>query len=258
MIVAACGRISFDATTGDATSDSIGDGQPADSASCFIASAAGRVTAYGFADSAMLGHDSVGTNHLTTIVGTPTPSTDVPPGHLGLSLALDGASGLCLDAGWTFDSTADHTVCWWSKQAVLPTIDNTADQFTHTCSYDTWTANSGTTYRWTINNCNSGVIQDIDVPNVYTANTWVQICQTYERAALRRTVYINGDTTNPHVVIDTDPILMPQGQYWCIGAYYFTGSGGAFWTGEIYAPIWFDRVLPAADIARIHGEACAP
>ena len=259
MIVAACGRIGFDATTtGDALGSNTGDGQPADAA-CFVASAAGRVTAYNFADTAMLGHDSVGSNHLTTVAGTPVLSTDLPPGHAGFSLALDGASGLCLDTGWTFDSTADHTVCWWSKQTTLPTIDNTADQFTHTCSYDTWTANAGTTYRWRINNCNTGNALNLDVPNVYTANTWVNICQTYERALLRRTVYINGDTANPHVVIDTDPILMPPDQYWCVGAYYFNGpGGGAFWTGQIYAPIWFDRVLSPTDIATIHTQACAP
>lgn len=258
-ILTACGRIGFDATsTGDAVGSNIGDSQPADAA-CFIASAPGRVATYGFADMAMLGRDVVGGNHLTTVVGTPMQSTDVPPGHLGHSLSLDGASGLCLDAGATFDTTADHTVCWWSKQTTLPTINNTADQFTYTCGYDTWTTNAGTTYRWTINNCNSGVSQVLDVPNVFSAGTWVHICQTYERAALRRTVYIDGDITNPHAVTDTDPILMPGGFYWCLGAYYFSGSGGsAYWTGQIYAPVWFDRVLAPSDIARIHSEACAP
>lgn len=258
MMIAACGRVGFDATTRDAIGSNADDGPPADAA-CFIASAAGRVSAYGFADTAMLGRDGVGGNHLTTVVGTPQQSTDVPPGHVGYSLGLDGGSGLCLMTGWTFDTTADHTVCWWSKQTTLPLTDNSANQFAHTCSYDTWTANSGTTYRWRINNCNTGVAQNLDVPNVFTAGTWVHICQTYERAILRRTVYINGDTANPFVQTDTDPILMPPDQYWCLGEYYFDGSGGgAFWTGMIHAPIWFDRVLPPADIATIHAQSCAP
>ena len=244
----------------DATRDAIGaqDGPSLDAA-CFVASAPGRVAAYDIADAGALGHDAVGTNHLTHVDGNPQQSTDVPPGFPGHSLSLDGGSGLCLMTGWTFDSTQDHTACWWSKQTTLPTTDNSANQFAHTCSYDTWTANAGTTYRWRINNCNTGVPLNLDVPNVFTADTWVHICQTYERALLRRTVYINGDTTNPHVTTDTDPILMPPDEYWCLGSYYFDGSGGgAYWTGQIYAPIWFDHVLSTSDIARIHDEACAP
>lgn len=257
IVVTACGRIGFDATP---TRDAIGgDDGPAVDAACFIASAPGRVAAYSFSDAAMLGRDSVGVNHLTHVDGNPQQSTDVPPGFPGHSLSLDGSSGLCLMTGWTFDSANDHTACWWSKQTTLPATNNTANQFAYTCGYDTWTANGGTTYRWTINNCNTGVSQILDVPNVFAAGTWVHICQTYERAALRRTVYINGDTANPHVLIDTDPIVMDSGFYWCLGSYYFDGSGGAaYWTGQIYAPVWFDRVLAPEEIAAIHSQTCTP
>jgi hypothetical protein len=227
-----------------------------DAPPCIVATESSRVSAYTFADSGAPGRDAVGGNDLSFIVGTPQLSSDTPPGFPGSSLMVDGNSGLCLASGFTFDTTADHTACWWSKQTVL--ADN-ANQFAHTCGYDTWTAGGGSTYQWRINNCNGGVASDLDVPNVFTAGVWVHICQTYERATLTRTVYINGDTATPYTKVDTDPILMPGGYYWCVGEYYFDGSGGGgYFTGAIYAPIWFARVLPPQDIAAMHVQACAP
>jgi hypothetical protein len=242
----ACGRVGLDATIASS------DAPPA----CFVASEPSRVSAYTFADTSALGRDAVGTNHLVLVVGSPQQSTDVPPGFPGYSLAVDGTSGLCLGSAFTFDSTSDHTACWWSKPAELSDQTN---QFADTCGYDTWTTSGGTDYQWRINNCNNGTPSDLDVPNVYTVGAWAHICQTYSRASLTRTVYVNGDIANPHVLVDPAPILMPSGFYWCLGEYYFDGSGGGgFWHGLIYAPIWFDRVLPASDIAAVHDQPCAP
>ena len=249
---AACGRVSFDATSARDTGVDVPDTAPA----CVVATEPSRVSAYTFADASVLGRDVLGANDMSFVVGNPQQSTDVPPGRAGFSLAVDGASGVCLAAGWTFDSTADHTACWWAKPATLADSTNV---FAHTCGYDTWTANGGSTYRWRINNCNGGTTSDLDVPNVYAVDTWVQICQTYERASLTRTVYINGEVANPHAMTDAQPILMPAGYYWCIGSYYFDSSGGGgYWNGVIYAPIWFARVLSPADIKAIHDQPCSP
>jgi hypothetical protein len=35
-------------------------------------------------------------------------------------------------------------------------------------------------------------------------------------------------------------------------------GGGGWFTGQLFAPIWFNRVLPTADIARVHDETCTP
>src|SRR5690242_3086321 len=96
IVASACGRVSFDAVaTADATGSNADDGPSAD-ASCLVATATGRVAAYTFADTAMLGRDAVGPNHMTLTFGNPQQSSDVPPGFLGHSLALDGSSGMCI------------------------------------------------------------------------------------------------------------------------------------------------------------------
>jgi hypothetical protein len=248
LACAACGRVGFDGT--DAT------GAQDVAAACLVATEPSRVSAYTFADMSALGHDVVGSNDMTLVVGNPQRSTDVPPGFTGYSLALDGASSLCRGPEITFDPTADHTACWWSKPASLGTG---TDQFTLTCGYDTWTTDGGSTYQWRINNCNGGTAADFDVPGVYAVGNWAHICQTYRRATLTRTVYVNGDIANPYSITDADPIAAPANNYWCLGSYYFAGTGADnFWNGLMYLPIWFDRVLTPEEIAAVHGQACKP
>ena len=143
----------------------------------------GLVSAYRFANTGSLGHDYFGKNTFTTVNGSPQQSTAIPPGMSGHSLQLDGSSSVCIESGFTFDTTSDHTLCWWSRPcAVQPDEPIRAD-----CGYDTWTTTCGADYEWRINNCNCGTTVNLDVPSVYTANQWVQICQTYSRASLTRT-----------------------------------------------------------------------
>jgi hypothetical protein len=216
-----------------------------DSGTC---SCTNLVSAYTFSSSVSLGKDYVGNNNMTTVKGSPGQSTVTPPGFSGHSLQLDGASTVCIDTSYTFDSTSDHTLCWWSQPSVLADSTN---QFAQTCSYDTWTQSSGVDYLWRINNCNSGTPANLAVSNVYAVGKWVQICQTYKKATLTRTVVIDGNTSGKHVLVDTVPIVENTSS-WCIGSY---GSGG-WWTGLIYRPMWFDRVLTDTEIQAVAAKGC--
>lgn len=225
------------ASDADAGSDAAMDGS--------TCSCTSLVSAYRFADANDLGHDFFGKNSMPTVKGTPKQATAVPPGFSGHSIELDGASTVCIDTGYTFVSTADHTLCWWSRPSALADSTN---QFAQTCSYDTWTSNTGANYLWRINNCNSGTAANLEVPNVYAVGKWTQVCQTYQHATMTRTVIIGGVKTS---VVDTVPIVENTSS-WCIGSY---GSGG-YWTGLIYQPMWFDRVLSDAEIAQVSASAC--
>jgi hypothetical protein len=207
------------------------------------------VSAYRFSDAQNLGRDSVGSNHMTTVKGAPKQSTVTPNGLPGHSIQLDGSSTVCIASGFTFNSPADHTLCWWSQPAALADSTN---QFAQECGYDTWTASSGADYLWRINNCNAGTPANLQVPNVYAVGQWVQICETYTRASMKRTVVLDGKTSNKISVTDTVPIVMSPSSAWCIGSY---GSGG-FWTGLIYQPMWFDRVLSDQEIQQVSAGGC--
>jgi hypothetical protein len=207
------------------------------------------VSAYRFSDPNNLGHDYFGNNNMTTVNGTPKQSTTTPSGLSGYSIQLDGSSTVCIDTGFTFDSTADHTLCWWSQPTALA---NSTNQFAQSCGYDTWTANSGVDYLWRINNCNAGTTANLQVPNVFSVGKWVQICQTYTQASMTRTVVLNGQTSQKFSVTDTVPIVESSSSPWCIGSY---GSGG-FWTGLIYLPMWFNRVLSDTEIQQVYANAC--
>jgi hypothetical protein len=244
-----------DASTGidsgpDAAIDSsIATDSAADASSC---ACTGLVSTYRFSDSSSLGRDDVGKNAMTTVHGNPKQSTVTPPGFTGHSVELDGSSTLCIESGFTFDPTEDHTLCWWSRPAVLA---NRTNQFAQVCAYDTWTASSGADYLWRINNCNTGTPADLQVPGVYSVGKWVQICQTYTRASMTRAVVIDGRTSKKVSVTDTVPIVSSPSSQWCIGSY---GDGG-FWTGLIYRPMWFNRVLGDKEIERVSAtECCAP
>jgi hypothetical protein len=219
----------------------------ADAASC--ACPAGLVSAYRFLDPSNLGQDSLGNNTMGTVKGKPKPSTVTPPGLGGRSIQLDGSSTVCIDTGYTFDSTADHTLCWWSQPAAL--ADGT-NQFAQDCGYDTWTTSSGVDYQWRINNCNNGTTINFQVPDVFAVGKWTQICQTYTRASLTRTVVIDGNVGQKRSTTDSGPIVESSSSSWCIGSY---GTGG-YWTGLIYLPMWFHRVLADAEIAQISAAAC--
>jgi hypothetical protein len=223
----------------DAATDS---GNDAPACSC-----AGLVSAYRFSDAATLGKDFFGKNDMLTVHGTPKQAAATPPGLAGKSIELDGASTVCIDSGFSFDSTADHTVCWWSRPSALADSTN---QFAQQCSYDTWTTTAGADYDWRINNCNGGTAVSFVVPAVYEIGKWTQICQTYSSASKTRTVVINGSRKSS--VTDAVPILEPPAQPWCIGSY---GTGG-YWTGLIYLPLWFDRALSDAEMAKISSTAC--
>jgi hypothetical protein len=168
------------------------------------------------------------------------------PGH---SIDLNGSSSVCIPSGFTFDSSSDHTVCWWSRPDALSDQTN---QFAQYCAYDTWTQSAGVDYLWRINNCNAGTPADFPVANVFSAGTWVEICQTYTKATTTRTVVINGDTTQKKTQVDTVPIVMPPTNPWCIGSF----GGGGYWTGLIYMPLWFDRVLTDTEIANVYTNPC--
>lgn len=228
------------ADAGDAESDA------SDAASCSCPS--GLVSIYLFANAGSLGHDYVGNNDMPTVHGSPKQSTATPSGLPGYSIELDGSSTVCIDSGFTFDSTSDHTLCWWSRPAALADSTN---QFAQACSYDTWTTNSGADYLWRINNCNSGTPANLQVSNVYSVGTWTQICQTYTKATMTRAVVVDGQTSQKHVQQDTVPIVENTSN-WCIGSY---GSSG-FWTGLVYRPMWFDRVLTDAEIQQVYAGAC--
>lgn len=217
-----------------------------DGASC---SCTNLVSAYRFAAANDLGQDFFNHNDMPSVHGTPTQSSVVPPNMKGHSIQLDGSSSVCIDTGFTFDSTSDHTLCWWSQPTAL---SDSTNQFAQTCGYDTWTTNNGTDYLWRINNCNNGTPANFVVPNVFTANTWVQICQTYAASAMKRTIVINGQTSSKASQVDSVPIVEPSTESWCIGSY----NAGGFWTGRIYLPMWFDRVLSDAEIQNVYATAC--
>lgn len=44
---------------------------------------------------------------------------------------------------------------------------------------------------------------------------------------------------------------MPN-ERWCIGSYV----GAGFWTGLIYKPMWFNRILSDAEIQEIYTNRC--
>ncbi len=231
--------VSSDTTSGLDAADA------SDGASCAMCT--GLVSAYEFANAADIGLDAFGHNSMILNNGTPTQSTMTPPGFGGHSLSVDGQSSLCIQSNYTFDTSADHTLCWWAQPTVLA---DQADMFVQTCSYDTWTTNSGTAYQWRINNCYSGTA-DLVVPSAFALNQWVQICQTYVRATLLRTVVINGQTGSKVSVTDSAPINQSPSS-WCIGSY----GGGGFWTGFIYEPMWFSRVLSDAEIEQVYAHGC--
>lgn len=230
----------------EATIDSSADAESGPDAP--ICTCTNIVSAYRFADPNNLGLDVFARNDMSTIHGTPKQSTTVPQGMTGYSIELDGSSTVCIDSAYTFDSTKDHTLCFWSKPAALA---NSTNQFAQACSYDTWTTNSGADYLWRINNCNSGTPENLQVPNVYAVGQWTEICQTYAAASMTRTVVVDGNTSQKTTVVDPVPIVENTSN-WCIGSY---GSGG-FWTGLIYLPMWFDRVLSDAEIQQIYSKPC--
>jgi hypothetical protein len=207
------------------------------------------VSAYRFSDSSNLGKDFFGNNNMTTATGSPRQSPTTPNGLPGNSIQLDGNSTVCIASGFTFDSTSDHTLCWWAQPAALA---NGTNQFAQQCGYDTWTTNGGADYLWHINNCNGGTTADLQVPNLYAIGSWVQVCQTYSPVSKTRSVMINGDKTKKLSVTDTGPILEDPSMNWCIGSY---GNGG-YWTGLMYLPMWFDRVLSDDEIHDVYTNAC--
>ncbi|MEK7704057.1 MAG: LamG-like jellyroll fold domain-containing protein [Myxococcota bacterium] len=241
----ACGRSGFEAVR--ATPDETPDETPDDGCTNIVAALQGAggalVSAYPFSDSTRPGWDVLESNSMDgQLDGNPAQSTDVPNGAEGYSVLLDGASGVCILSGSTFDAASDHTLCWWAKPLVL---QNGMEQFAQPCGYDTWTAGDTTAYQWRINNCNTGVAANLDVPGVYAVGTWVQICQTYEASTRTRRVVIDGDTVNDHTIVDTVPIAITPGGEWCIGSF---GIGGGFWNGLIFMPMWLDRVLTDAEL----------
>lgn len=232
-------------TPGDSGSET---GTGTDGAACVCD---GFVSAYRFDTPLQLGHDAFGRNDMTVVHGTPKTSTTTPPGLTGTSLDLDGSSSVCIEAGFTFNASKDHTLCWWANPSALADQKN---QFAQTCTYDTWTSNSGANYLWRINNCTASTAANLEVPNVYAVGQWTQICQTYQAATRKRSVVVNGSVAKKISVTD-ESAIPPSTEPWCIGAYGGEGPGG-FWPGLIYLPMWFDRVLDDSDLAQISRKTC--
>jgi hypothetical protein len=63
---------------------------------------------------------------------------------------------------------------------------------------------------------------------------------------------LNGDPAKKYTVTDTVPIVEDPSANWCIGSY---GSGG-YWTGLMYLPMWFDRVLSGAEMQQVNANGC--
>ena len=250
-VVAGCGRVAFEAVPrdddGGGGSGTDGDSAMMDVAPQVCSSCASLISTYLFEETTDLGLDAIGPNHMRQMVtGTPTQSTDVPSGLGGHSVSLDGSSSFCITSAFTFDSGADSTLCWWSKPTIVP-ADN-ASQFSQFCSYDSWAA-VGTSYRWTVNNCiTTGTQSHFYVPNIHVVGQWTQICQTYERATLTRRVRIAGQTSTQ---VDSFPVDDPTSR-WCIGSF---GTNG-YWTGLIYRPMWFERVLSDTEIDELYPRSC--
>ena len=213
-----------------------------------VCSCPGLVSAYRFAVPNALGLDSVGTNHMVTVRGAPKQSPITPPGFSGYSLELDGVDdSVCIQSASAFASSAAHTVCWWSQPAA-PTNSNT-NQFSQRCSYDTWREPSGSHHDWRINNCSAGEPESLRVENIYAVGTWVQICQTYSPLSNTRAVFVNGSR---RAVSSNSPKIEPTDEPWCIGSSNVDG----WWSGRIYLPMWFDRVLSDLEIQQVHAIGC--
>ncbi len=203
---------------------------------------ANLVSIYLFENSGALGQDYKGVNNFTEVASDPAQNTTVPPGFSGYSIELDGNDEVCNVA--SFNAAQNHTSCWWSYPSEL---NDGANQFAQTCFYDTWTIGTAGIYQWRINNCGS-VSQDLNIEGALHLGEWTQFCQTYDSSSINRTVYINGVFNDS---IGTVAIEYDGSQQWCIGGF----QAGGFWTGNIYKPMWFDRILTSDEILSIYSES---
>jgi hypothetical protein len=200
------------------------------------------VSVYEFADAGNLGFDTRGVNtmdYTNDQTGTPLQSSIVPSGFSGYSVAMDGEDALCVLSG-TFDQTSDHTLCWWAR----PTSIGTNNHFSLASNYDT--DNEGTTYTWSTRH-SSGDFFYVDVPNAHVIDTWTHICNTYDASENNKSVFVEGIIANSAI----QEIASKTG-YWGIGAYCTETITGRRYVGNIFQPMWFDRVLTAQEINNLH------
>ena len=202
------------------------------------------ISVYEFNDIGNLGVDTKGNNNMVTAQGTPTQSGAIPAGFSGNSVYLDGTSSLLIASGYTFDSTQDHAVCWFA----YPTPGISGNQFAKASNYDTWTSGvAAGGYRWATD---QGSWNYLDTLNVYTLNQWVHICNVYDSNPVTKRVYIDGNlasTNSPALGMDASSAP------WAIGSYCFSsGSCGAYWRGNLYQPMWFNRILSDTEINQLY------
>lgn len=194
-----------------------------------------------------LGDDYKGNNHMDSISGSPAQSTNVPAGFSGYSVELEVGTWdwLCIESGYTFDPTQDHSLCFWANPSSMGVRRS---PFGQKCYYDNLTSDDGTSHIWIINMCPLGGPdkREFEVLNVYSQNTWVHVCHTYNSSELTRQIVING--TNKYTEIDDVPLNYLTGSFWCISNY------GGHWDGYIFKPMWFDRILLDNEINSIYSN----
>jgi hypothetical protein len=204
------------------------------------------VSVYEFSDALNLGTDTKGNNNMDYVYGTPAQSSSFPVGFGGNSINLNGVSALSSEIVNTLDATANHTLCWWANPSSL---GNSRNQFARASNYDTWPINTGLGYRWATS---GGGWNYLDISNVYSANTWVHICNVYDRSILTKSVFINGGFRGSNILINN---IVTSSSPWAIGAYCFSAINcGGRWQGLIYQPMWFNRVLSDGEINSVYSN----
>ncbi|NLD46665.1 MAG: hypothetical protein GX660_05630, partial [Clostridiaceae bacterium] len=198
------------------------------------------ISVYKFENSGNLGLDTKYNNNMST-VGDPAQSSIVPSGKTGYSIELDGNDQTCIRSGFTFDPSADHTMCFWVMKTNFAGEGNV---FAQHCVYDTW--DEGYDYLFTANNCYNG--ESASIANVFSLNQWVHICQKYNSTTRNMTFYINGNENSSHVL--SNPIQYHSDQAWCIGGC----DGGCWMTGNVFEPMWFDEILSSNEISSIYSN----
>jgi hypothetical protein len=257
-VACGCGRIGFQDRTGDGSmsgSDGLGSGGSGSDSASSICS--GLISVYRFDNATNLGLDSVGTNQMTLVYGSPQQSTQVPPGLTGHSLQLDGSSSVCTGMGLTFDQSKSHTLCWWSNPSVL----DVGDQIAQYCAYDTWWGGTGgaADYNWSVNHCSATQPEQIlTSPSLFQAGVWDRICESYDQTTQARALWTLRGSTPFNTSAQATTVFQSGTLPWCIGSFrnVVGGVNAGYFHGLIYRMQWFGSVLGQTEIAALDSNPC--